>query len=807
MERYICIHGHFYQPPRENPWLEEVEMQDSAYPYHDWNDRITAECYAPNTASRILNSEGAIVDIINNYSRMSFNIGPTLLSWMERHRPDVYESILQADAMSMERFSGHGSALAQVYNHMIMPLANRRDKVTQARWGIMDFEARFKRKPEGMWLSETAVDTETLEVLAEEGIRFTVLAPRQANRVKSMAKGSRWHDVSGSRIDPTRAYQCQLPSGRSIVLFFYDGPIAQDLAFGKMLENGVAFADRLMGAFHGDGSSPQLVHIATDGESYGHHHRHGDMALSYFFHHIESTGTAKLTNYGEYLEKFPPSDFVEIHDNSSWSCVHGIERWRENCGCNSGRAGWTQTWRKPLRNALDIMRDEMIVLYEDEGRKLLKDIWDARNQYFDVVRTRSQESIYAFFSQHASHVLTQEEVTKALTLLEMQRNAMLMYTSCGWFFDEISGIETTQVLQYASMAIQYAETFSGRSLEPRFLQELATAPSNVMENGAKVYEVYARPARLDLLRVAAHYGISSIFVDDPERISLFCYTATSEEYFKQESGKFTLAIGKSIIRSELTREERPISFAVLHFGDHNISGGVRDFMGAETFATTQKELSAAFETGDMTSVIKIIGEHFGSNNYSLWHLFKDEQRRVLRQILGGTLNSVEASLKKIYEDNYSIMNFLQSLRNPVPPAFTLSAEHVINSELRNIFENDHIDLKKLQSLIEQARKWAFQLDKELIRFVASGWITQASERLQHPSVSDSTLKEMNNTMALLEPLNLDLDLWKAQNVYFKLASTVVPEKRDKAKQGDTAAGLWIEQFTVLGSRLHVSVES
>jgi len=807
MERYICIHGHFYQPPRENPWLEEVEMQDSAYPYHDWNHRITAECYAPNTASRILNEEGKIVDIINNYSRMSFNIGPTLLSWMERHRPDVYESILQADAMSMERFSGHGSAIAQVYNHMIMPLANRRDKVTQVRWGIADFEARFKRFPEGMWLSETAVDLETLEVLAELKIKYTILAPRQASRVKSMTKGARWHDVSESRIDPTKAYQCQLPSGKSIALFFYDGPIAQDLAFGAMLDNGVAFADRLLGAFHDDRSWAQLVHIATDGESYGHHHRHGDMALSYCLDHIESIQAARLTNYGEYLEHHPPADVVEIHENSSWSCVHGIERWRENCGCNSGHTGWTQAWRKPLRDALDIMRDEMLVFYENEGKKLLKDVWEARNDYFSVVQSRSEESIYAFFSTHASHVLSDEEVTRALTMLELQRNAMLMYTSCGWFFDEISGIETTQVLQYASMAIQYAETLTDVPLESRFLQNLALAPSNVFENGAKVYELYARPARLDFRRVAAHYGISSIFVDDPSRISLFCYSATSEQYSKLESGKFTLALGKSNIRSELTRERRPVSFAVLHFGDHNLSGGVRDFMGDEAFATTEKELKAAFETGDMTSVIKLIGKHFGSDHYSLWHLFKDEQRRVLGEILRDRLNSVEGSLKKIYEDNYSVMNFLSSLHNPVPPAFLASAQYVVNSELRNMFVSDHVDLNRLESLIQHAQKWSFRLDKEMIRFVTSEWITRAADRLHRSPEEDDPLEDINRVMALLEPLNLDLDIWKAQNMCFKLTSTVVPGIREKAQQGDKDAGRWLEQFDILSRRLHINVGS
>ncbi|MCK5503636.1 MAG: glycoside hydrolase, partial [Thermodesulfovibrionia bacterium] len=353
MDKYICIHGHFYQPPRENPWLEEIEFQDGAYPYHDWNEKITAECYAPNAASRILDSEDKIVDIINIYSKISFDFGPTLLSWLERHKPDVHEAIIEADKLSMDRFSGHGSAIAHTYNHMILPLANRRDKYTQIIWGIKDFQKRFRRFPEGMWLPEAAVDKETLEVMVSLGIKFTVLSPRQAKRIRGIKDAKKWHDVSEERIDPTMAYLCVLPSGRTISLFFYDGPISQDVSFGGLLKNGESFAKRLLSAFSEQRTHPQMVHLATDGETFGHHHRYGDMALSYALHYIESNNLARITNYSEYLEKHPPTHIVEIFENSSWSCIHGVERWKDNCGCNSGmHAGWNQAWRKPLRNAM-----------------------------------------------------------------------------------------------------------------------------------------------------------------------------------------------------------------------------------------------------------------------------------------------------------------------------------------------------------------------------------------------------------------------------------------------------------------------
>jgi alpha-amylase/alpha-mannosidase (GH57 family) len=479
MERYVCIHGHFYQPPRENPWLEEVELQDSAYPYHDWNERVAAECYGPNSASRILDGEGSILEIVNNYSKMSFNFGPTLLSWMERHQPETYEAVLEADRLSMERFGGHGSAMAQVYNHMIMPLANRKDKVTQVLWGVRDFEKRFGRFPEGMWLPETAVDIETLGVLADAGIRFTILGPQQANRVRRIEREGEWVDVGGGKIDPTMAYLCLLPSGKTMTLFFYDGPISKGIAFEGLLGSGEGFAQKLANAFNDQRGWPQLVHAAADGETYGHHHRFGDMALAYCLHSIESNHLAKITNYGEYLGLFQPTHVVEVFDNSSWSCVHGVERWRSDCGCNSGRSGWNQQWRKPLREAMDELRDNLVSVYEWQVSKFLKSPWEARDHYIDVVLDRSPDKIEAFLQKEAVRELTREEKVKVLKLLEAQRNGMLMQTSCGWFFDELSGVETTQVLQYAARAVQLTEESLGISLEPDYLRALEKAPSNI----------------------------------------------------------------------------------------------------------------------------------------------------------------------------------------------------------------------------------------------------------------------------------------------------------------------------------------
>ncbi|HSB05431.1 MAG TPA: DUF3536 domain-containing protein [Thermodesulfobacteriota bacterium] len=807
-EKYVCIHGHFYQPPRENPWLEEVEFQDSAYPYHDWNERITAECYAPNTASRILDPDRRIVDIVNNYSKISFNFGPTLLRWIEKHNPEVYQAILEADRLSMERFSGHGSALAQAYSHLIMPLANKRDKITQVIWGVRDFQKRFGRFPEGMWLPETAVDTETLMVLAEFGIKFTILAPRQAKRVRRMSRGAKWHDVSGGRVDPTTAYLCLLPSKKPITLFFYDGSISQDIAFGGLLNRGEDLAQRLLSAFTDQRPWPQILHIATDGETYGHHRRFGDMALAYCLYHIEAQNLSKVTNYGEFLEQHPPTHWVEIFNNSSWSCIHGVERWKDNCGCNSGmRQGWSQTWRKPLREAMDWLRDALIPLYEEKVKEYLKDPWKARDDYIEIVLDRTAEKVERFVEKESVKELSKEEKSRALKLLEMQRNAMLMFTSCGWFFEEISGTETTQVLQYAARAIQLAEEVPGVSFEKDYLEILQKARSNIpeFENGAKIYEMFVKPAALDLLRVGAHYAISSLFEEYPKSVRVYCYTAVSEVYEKVEAGRVRLAIGKTLMKSDVTWDEEPVSFAVLHLGDHNLNGGVRKFMGDEAFSAMKGAIRETFDKGDTSEVIRLMDRHFGMDNYSLWHLFRDEQRKVSNLVLGSVLEGVEISFRKLYEKNYPIMSFLQSLKMPLPGPLSVAAEYIINLDMRRIFEKEDLNIEKFDGLLKEARRWSVEIDKKTIGFVATSWINSIMERLREQSEEVVLFEKLEHVLMLLSSLAVEPDLWKAQNAHFSISKERYPSMKERAEKEEDWAKRWVELFHRLGDRLHVKV--
>ncbi len=553
MEKFICIHGHFYQPPRQNAWLETVELQDSAYPYHDWNERITAECYSPMATSRLLDEHGHIREITNNYARMSFNFGPTLLAWLEKQAPAVYAAILEADQESRRRFSGHGAAIAQAYNHMILPLANRLDKETQIVWGIRDFEHRFQRRPEGMWLPETAVDLETLEVLAEHGIGFTILSPRQARRIRHPNSG-KWQNVAGGKIDPSRPYLARLKSGKSIALFFYDDPISRAVAFEGLLSNGERFAHRLMDGFDDTRRKPQLVHIATDGESYGHHHHKGNMALAAALDVIESRQLARLSIYGEYLELHPPQWEVEIVENTSWSCAHGVERWWKDCGCNSGgHPGWHQTWRAPLRQALDWLRDSLAPAYEEKMTSLGFDPWKIRNDYIRVIRDR--DAVDDFLAEQSRQTLSPEEKIQAIKLLELQHHAMLMYTSCGWFFDDISGLETVQVIQFAGRALQLAKEVFGNGLEYRFMQLLEKAPSNIRDhqNGRRVYEKFVKPAMVDLTTVGAHYAMRSLFEEYPQQASVNCYTVEQQFFRSLAVGRAKLAMGRVCIASTITR--------------------------------------------------------------------------------------------------------------------------------------------------------------------------------------------------------------------------------------------------------------
>ncbi|MDE1163307.1 MAG: DUF3536 domain-containing protein [Acidobacteriaceae bacterium] len=850
-QHYVCVHGHFYQPPRENPWLETVEVQESAAPYHDWNERITAECYAPNGASRIQNKAGEITRIMNNYSRMSFNFGPTLMSWLKDFAPRTYRMIQEADVASAERYSGHGSAMAQVYNHIIMPLANERDARTQIRWGIADFEHRFGRKPEGIWLAETAVSRWVLDLLAQEGIKFTVLAPHQCARVRPLATSeiaepmtasevearalrhrgatdakdtadskpakvaaevqaqwTQWTETPNSDVDTTHPYLVKLDEGRSISVFFYNGPNSRAIAFEGLLNSGETFAQRLLTGI--DESKPkdvpQLAHVATDGESYGHHHRHGEMALSYAMHWIEQNKLAISTNYGEFLAKFPPHSEAEVVDDSSWSCAHGIERWRSDCGCNGGKQGWNQRWRAPLRAALDLLRDRTAPLAENVAKPLFKDLWEARDAYIQVVLDRSQETIDNFFAEHTTHTLNEAERMTAFELLELERHTQLMYTSCGWFFDEISGIETVQIIAYAGRVLQLAgQLFGapGKALEAEFLALLEQAESNVPEigNGAEVYRRYVVGGRLDLEHVGAHYAISSIFRSYPDAGQLFCFDVQRRTYEVLASGRGRFAFGVASLKSRITEETEDVCFAVLHLGDQNLSAAVRGYTPEDEamWKEFEEQAKTAIIRANLPDLIRLVDRFFGGSMYSLTSLFADEQHRIMQSILDQTMDEVEGSLTRIYEEHATLLHFLTESNMPVPAALSLTAGFAVNASLRRALEGETYDTAEVSRLVRRAQLDKLTLDTPLLAYAADKRMKRAMTALEAAEPA-GTLTVLNETVAVAESLRslpMDINLWQAQNIWNDLL------QHESAAEWSRE---WRDGFRKLGVALKISVD-
>src|ERR1044072_8922646 len=524
MTTALVIDGHFYQPPRENPWTELIDREPGAEPFHDWNERINAECYRPNAYARISDSYGRVERIVNNYSSLSFNFGPTLLSWLQRSSPDTHARIIEADRESVRRRGGHGNAIAQGYNHSILPLCDERDRRTQVRWGLSDFRLRFGREAEALWLPETACDDATLDTLVEEGLRYVILSPFQAARVRALGSGEHaWRDVSGGDVDTTVPYKYfhTDDSGRSLAVFFYDGQIARGVAFEGLLASSGAFVGACArAARHG----APLVNVATDGESYGHHFRWGDRCLTYALDTEAARQGFRVTNYGEFLDTHGPASEVEIKrgpdgEGTAWSCAHGLGR-RTRRVAGGARAGgtrggapegWNQRWRAPLRAAFDVLREDLAVKFEEACGQILRDPWEARDDYVELLTARAA-SRQEFFRSRAARPLTRDEQVRALTLLEAERAAMTMYTSCGWFFNDISGIETIQTLRYAGRVV---ELMNDLGLEPplsRFLETLADARSNVHERGtgADIFLRAVEHSRVTPRRVAAHVAISDL---------------------------------------------------------------------------------------------------------------------------------------------------------------------------------------------------------------------------------------------------------------------------------------------------------
>lgn len=804
MKNYICIHGHFYQPPRENAWLEVVERQESAFPFHNWNARISAECYGPNGASRILNEERKIIDIVNNYSNISFNFGPTLLSWMEIHDKDAYQAVIMADLISRKQRNGHGNAIAQVYNHIIMPLASTKDKITQVKWGIADFKYRFQREPEGMWLAETAVDTATLEVLAAHNIKYTILAPRQAKAFRKL-NDAEWQSVNENQIDTSVPYLCKLPSGKTITLFFYNGIISREVAFSGLLNSGKLFEERLVAALK-DTDQHQLVNIATDGESYGHHHYRGDMALASCIDYLKKNTSVKLINYSEYLALFQPEHEIQIHENSSWSCVHGVERWRSNCGCtDGGNPGFQQKWRAPLREALNWLKDKADAVFEGELRAFIPNPWEIRDNYIDIVLNRKEENIQQFIIQHFGSNITENQKIKIIRLLEMQRHALLMFTSCGWFFDEVSRIETKQILQYADRVIQIAEYEAGALLYDEFLQLLALAPSNIPKFGtaAGLYEQTIRPNRLTLTKVGMHHAVLSLFDDVEAEFAVYNYTIKSDFFEKLLAGEHRLTVGNMAISSTFTYAQESFQFAALYLGQHHVIGGYAETMDTEAVEELYLKLRDAFRKSNLNEVILIIRSTFGEKAFSFDDLFGDEKELLLNRILAKDIHIAEDHYREVYERTFTLVNMLHQQKKHIPELLLKNAAAVINADLKKVFNEQKPNLLKLEQMVDEANKWQIELDAENIAFAVTDRLYALVDQLAYKVDDMQHLDHLSRILIKLHELKLKFRLWKIQNRFFTIGKDFIGNDKFMKSLGEQGYKTWLLKYKAVGEQLNI----
>lgn len=878
---YVTVHGHFYQPPRENPYLNAIERQPSASPYHDWNERIHYECYRPNAFARVLTDQGDLLGIVNNYEYLSFNIGPTLMSWLEQADPEVYQRILEADRKSCDRLGGHGNAIAQVYNHIILPLANDRDKRTQIRWGKADFKARFGRDPEGMWLAETAVDYPTLRILAEEGIRFIVLAPSQAQRCRPMPtpdeRDPHWIEVGGSQIDPVRPYRCFLnlphlrrdgilgqdalsevgaipnPTDASytgpctapyIDIFFYDGPISRDMGFSDVLSSSEHFVGRIGQAVRGDHRPAQLISVATDGETFGHHKGGTEKALAYAFTHEFPKRGWLVTNFAHYLSLHPPTWEVELKPVTAWSCSHGVDRWQDDCGCGGG-GEWHQKWRRPLRDALDWLRDRLIEIYEQFGSSFFLDPWAARDGYIVVVgdfapqslRQRSGNSLDAFFAAYQSRDLTPAERVEALKLLEMQRHAMLMYTSCGWFFEEVSRPEGTQILRYAARALELAEDIAAVRLEPEFVRRLAAIPSNVEQfgNGAELYHQLVAPARITLEQVAAHYAISSLFQSYPQEQRLYCYSAQRLDYQLRRMGALTLAVGQVQLTSEITREVMNLEFAVLHLGGWDFHCCIQPASSRRVYLQLRDELFEALSLASAAQVILAMTRIFGDSQsnpggnrpFSLQDLFAEERHRLMHLLSQETLARLAQLYTQVYRDNYGVLRAFHRDALEPPRELQVAAEIAIAHRLIHslqALERETSDLPPANpelcdsylSELEAIAAEANQLRCQLTVPPAKQTLERLILRLLWQSLNESDLETLKPTLAWIEQLlaigeqlHLGLALDRVQELYWRsLHRSLLPRWSVAQQSPDPAAKAelaLLQPLLSLGKSLRIEV--
>lgn len=837
MDRFLCIHGHFYQPPRENPWTEEIEHQESAYPFHDWNERICAECYGPNAYARILDSRGKILDIVNNYESISFNFGPTLMRWMEQKAPEVYEAIIAADRLSVARW-GHGNALAQAYNHLILPLASPQDQETQILWGIEDFRFRFGRDPEAMWLPETAVNYPTLQCLNRHGMKFVILSPTQAEQVRMMGSDE-WHDVSDGSIDPRRPYRCFLPEtdgtvlhDRYIDVFFYDRMLAADVSFGHLLVDGEAFARRLLEAAGEQNGEPRLVNIAADGETFGHHRKHGEMALAYALRAATKRPGLELINYAAFLERHPPRWEVRIKqgpggEGTAWSCSHGLGRWKENCGCRvTEHPEWNQKWRAPLREAIDGLRDALALLFEREGKRYFKDPFSARNAYIRVLLKRSAEQIEHFFQEEGLQDLLLSDRVGALMLLEMQRHALLMQTSCGWFFNELSGLEATAIMKHADRALQLAESFTSDDLETRFVDKLAQARSNIegFGTGRDIFYRLVRPCRVSMRKVLNHALITDAFYNrDLEHRTIYCYDVDMEERCRQVFDSVEIRAGRASVTSQVTGERHEFIYALEWRGDGACRSVIRRVIeGMDACGMIRRFLERCIAAHGR--LFQVMQEFFGDEHFTIRDMFQEERQHILSRMLGTQLDTFTDIFARIYDDTRNAVETAIAQGFVAPWEFRKAAENTLSKRLISALErlregvHDSEDREEIRSMLQEAHRYGYRLELTpfltMIQEILREQFSQICEEFSGMHcreledvvafVRAARIGEISDFLEFINSLPIKVDKTVSQNIFYGVLRARLPELRRQSEEGSPGAHELISIIRQLAEKLDFS---
>jgi alpha-amylase/alpha-mannosidase (GH57 family) len=801
---YVIIHGHFYQPPRENPWIEQIEVEPSASPFHDWNTRITAECYRPNGVARIYDGQGRILDIVNNYRYLSFNFGPTLISWLAAQAPNTYARLLEADAQSLAAL-GNGNAIAQAYNHAILPLCAPRDRETQVIWGLKDFEHRFQRPAAALWLPETAVNYPTLETLLDHGMKFVLLSPYQARRVRPLAGGD-WTPAQGS-IDTTQAYRCFLPGGeagkrRFIEVFFYNGGVAADLSFGDLLADSYRFGSRLAEGLSPDRKRPQLLHVATDGENYGHHKKFGELALAHALTQVLPQKGLQVTNYATFLELAPPTMEVELYlgpngEGSSWSCAHGVGRWKENCGCSTGgQPTWNQRWRTPLRESFNFLNDKLAAIFESEGAKYLKDPWQARNAYIEVILDRSDGVLDRFFSRHGVANLKAEDQVAALRLLEMERHALLMYTSCGWFFADLSGLESLQVIKYAARALQLGQHFTSEALESPFLKILERAVSNIPAegNGLTIYQKRIRPAVVDYPKVANQWVIS--WLKDRERSCpshIYHYRAEPADLEEKTQGSLLFAAGRLRVTSGITRQSYTMAFFTAFLGSYLYRTQVQFQPSPQEFITLRDEFFRVLEATP-EDLIPLMVRRLGETYYSIHDIFQEEKLRVFQDLLRPNQEEALELVAHSFGESRPLLKAMATEGLPLPRLFRALGEITLNRrlvELLRQLEPEPASLSASEEILEviaDAQLLGLKLETqegaEILGRILHQHLLDLEKNLQLESVT-----HLRDFLSFVARIPLTLELTAAQNFLFTLMRERFPEVAAHAAQDPKARSL------------------